>query len=243
MMYHNKLKEKIRSMLEALFTTLLFGMQTILNVGVAIGIMAVPLFTYIYFFFVNDQELQHLKTQFYTFLFSNYLIIGRIIAVIGAAIFFVAAGQWLWFHHKRMNLFKKGLYSRVRHPQFTGIIIITLGLTVMVGTNCEYSLEGPILNQLHLGLPLIVGLWFLEVSGYIVIAWFEERSLSRRFGNEYKEYKSNVPFIFPLKSPWKIPEVLFTIFIIVVICVMLLVLPYNLISNYSSKLIPNPPYW
>jgi protein-S-isoprenylcysteine O-methyltransferase Ste14 len=88
--------------------------------------MAVPLVGYLALFLNSDMRtilLQSgLKTEVWVLLFDNEIIVGRIVALIGLIVFLVAAVQWLWFRHKRLGLFKNGLYSRLRHPQFTGII-------------------------------------------------------------------------------------------------------------------------
>jgi steroid 5-alpha reductase family enzyme len=130
-----------------------------------------------------------------------------------------------------VGLYKTGLYGKVRHPQFTGILIITMGLTVMSST-----LGG------HASLQ-IVGLWLLQVLGYIAIAYYEERALTKKFSEEYKEYKRKVPFLFPIKSPKKIPELLFTLIIVIIICVILWLLPYDLIRIYSHTLYDTPWFW
>jgi hypothetical protein len=89
----------------------------------------------------------------------------------------------------------------------------------------------------------LTALWFLQVMGYLIIAWFEERSLSKRFGEEYRAYKSKVPFMFPVKNPEKIPELRFTVLIVLMICFVLLVLPYDFIRAGSAAFFPNPPPW
>lgn len=165
------------------------------------------------------------------------LIVGRIVSLIGIVIFTVAAIQWLWYHRKKIGLFTKGLYSKSRHPQFLGIIITTMGLTIMVLT------VGPMVGATFDdgGLQQLVVLWFLQVLGYMTIAFFEERSLSKKFGDQYKQYAQKVPFIFPVRCPRKVPDYVFTLLILVLICMILFLLPYELIRIYSSRL-PNSPF-
>ena len=225
-----KVKQKARRLVEILFTVLLFGTQTILFAGIYISIMTIPLLPYI---FAIPQLLQlnpsALSSEIAVMLFWKPLIAGRIVALIGVMIFTLATIQWLWYHHKKVGLFTKGLYSKIRHPQFLGISITTLGLTVMVLTFDPFPLQQ------------LVALWFLQVLGYMTIAFFEERSLSKKFGGEYEQYALKVPFIFPVRCPRKVPEYLFTLLIFVLVCVILLFLPYDLIRAYSIKLIPTSP--
>ena len=218
-----EVKGTVRRFFELLATALLLGTQTILHAGGFIGIMTIPLLPYLYTLVQGD--FSTIIPQIWAMFFLNTYTVGRIIMLIGLVVLFVAAGQWLWSHHKKRSLFKTGIYAKVRHPQFTGIIIITWGLTVMVLTNGGVSLW------------LMVGLWFLQVLGYITIARYEEWRLTKKY-SKYKEYKQTVPFLFPIKHPKKIPETLFTILIVTIICTILLSLPYPLIRVYSSMYFP-----
>jgi len=220
-----EVKGTVRRFFELLATALLLGTQTILHAGGFIGIMTIPLLPYLYTLVQGD--FSTIIPQIWAMFFLNTYTVGRIIMLIGLVVLFVAAGQWLWSHHKKRSLFKTGIYAKVRHPQFTGIIITTLGLTFMVLTrDSQYTLW------------TMVGLWFLQVLGYITIARYEEWRLSKKYSNEHNEYKQTVPFLFSIKHPKKIPETLFTILIVTVICTILLSLPYPLIRVYSSMYFP-----
>ena len=189
--------------------------------------MTIPLLPYLIALpstlYYNPHALQE---EIAVMLFSKILLAGRIVALIGVIFLAVAAVQWLWYHHKKVDLFTRGLYSKSRHPQFLGIIIISLGLTIMVLTFQPYRVQQ------------LVALWFLQVLGYVTIAFFEERSLSKKFGGEYEQYRLKVPFIFPVRCPRKIPEYLFTLLIFALVCVVLLYLPYDLILYYTDRFIP-----
>ena len=225
-----KVKQAARHFVEVLLTVLLFGTQTILDAGIYISIMTAPLLPYLTAipeFLYRYPQAFHATTA--VMLFWKNLLVGRIVALIGVIILTLAAIQWLWYHHKKVGLFTKGLYSKSRHPQFLGIIIISLGLTIMVLTFQPYRVQQ------------LVALWFLQVLGYVTIAFFEERSLSKKFGGEYEQYRLKVPFIFPVKCPRKVPEYLFTLLIFALVCAVLLYLPYDLIRYYSQRLIPDSP--
>jgi protein-S-isoprenylcysteine O-methyltransferase Ste14 len=220
-----KIKQQARRVVEILSTVLLFGTQTILFAGIYISIMTIPLLPYLIALpstlFYNPLAL---SDEIGVMLFWKPLIAGRIVALIGVVIFAVASIQWLWYHHKKVGLFTRGLYSKIRHPQFLGIIITSLGLTIMVLTFDPFPLQQ------------LVVLWFLQVLGYTAIAFFEERSLSKKFSGEYEQYRLKVPFIFPVRCPRKVPELLFTLLIFAIICTILVLLPYDMIRSYSWKL-------
>ena len=206
--------EKLRHFIEALLTTVLFGTQTILNAGWAISVMSMPLLPYLIRFLKGQADPEW---EIQILFFSKTFIVGRIIALIGFIVLLLAAMQFLWNRVRGVGLIRTGAYSVVRHPQFTGIIIVTIGLTVMV-------LTLGMVDKLE-----IIGLWMIQILGYISIARYEEVHILKRFGESFRQYQRDVPFIFPIKCPSRIPETLFTILIAALICCFLLFFPYNLI--------------
>ena len=81
--------------------------------------------------------------------------------------------------HRPEKVVKTGVYSRVRHPQYLGGILGHFSMTLL--------LSG--LHSLYL-TPLVV-------SEIIIICLKEERELIREFGNEYEEYRKEVPMLLP----------------------------------------------
>jgi protein-S-isoprenylcysteine O-methyltransferase Ste14 len=201
-------------LLEALITVLLLGTQTILNAGLAISVMSIPLLPYLIYLLKGQANPER---EIQVLFFSRAFIVGRVIALIGFVVLLLAAAQLLWSRHKGVELITTGAYSVVRHPQFTGIIVVTVGLTVMVLTNSTADLFQT------------AGLWLIQILGYIALARYEEWRLTKRFGDGYRQYKQEVPFLFPVKSPSRISETLFTILIAALVCCFLLFFPYDLI--------------
>ena len=216
----SRLSEKAWHLLEAVFTALLFGTQAILNAGMFMGIMMIPLLPYVWALLSDPNYARALGFNFYVLFLAKEFWVGRMIAFVGVAILFVALGQLLWSRRKGVELIESGLYSWVRHPQFTGIIVVIVGLTIIVGTNGSYF---------PLGLFQVMSLWLLQVFGYIAIAKFEEWRLVKKLGDRYRQYKRRVPFLFPIKSPQRLPEVLFSVLIAIVVWLILLFLPYNML--------------
>jgi len=210
-------KEKVRFVFKALITALLFSLQSIVYGGWAISVMAIPLLPYL-IGIINEYMRGHnpnLERDVYLMLLAREFIVGRLIAIVGFAIFLVAAFQFLR-ERKEARLIRTGLYSVVRHPQYLGIIIITIGLNVMV-----FTLFG---NQLK---PIC--LWLVQVAGYIGLAKYEERHLGKKFSEQFRNYKNAVPFMFPIKCPSKIPETLFTLLIAFIITLIFLIFPFQLL--------------
>jgi protein-S-isoprenylcysteine O-methyltransferase Ste14 len=77
------------------------------------------------------------------------------------------------------RLVTEGVYSMVRHPQYTGFILMSLGLLVHWAT-----------------LPLLI-MWPLLVLQYYRLARREETEMVAQFGDEYMEYMERVPMFLP----------------------------------------------
>jgi len=74
---------------------------------------------------------------------------------------------------KAANLKTDGIYERVRHPSYTGIMAIVIGF-------------GVTMNSLYSFLVLVLPVFFAVIFRIGV----EEKVLIKEFGNSYVEYKS-----------------------------------------------------
>jgi protein-S-isoprenylcysteine O-methyltransferase Ste14 len=194
---------------------LLLLIQYVPVVGVWHGIMFFPLAIYLFSILIAYPQTFWSDANF--LVFSQHNVIGRIIAFCGLLLFLAAFIQFL---RKRGTLIMTGVYSVVRHPQYLGIIILTLGYSFMV----IWATTPP-----SLGIAQnILFIWLVQVLGYIVLAFYEERCLLREHKSEYKQYQSEVPFIFPTPHLRGIPEPIFS-FILALIIAFLAMLPIILI--------------
>jgi len=75
-----------------------------------------------------------------------------------------------------------GIYAYVRHPQYAGFILITLGMLIHWTT-----------------IPLLI-MWPILVLLYYRLAKREEGEMEKEFGNEYVEYIRKTPMFIPF---WK----------------------------------------
>ena len=88
------------------------------------------------------------------------------------------------------NLVVTGIYQHVRHPMITGVIIILLSESVLF-----YS------------FPIFIWATLFFLLNAIYIPLSEEKGLVNRFGEEYLEYKKNVPRWIPRITAWKIDKI------------------------------------
>jgi len=84
-------------------------------------------------------------------------------------------------HSKAENIEKivtEGIYSKIRHPGYLGLILVYLGVALWFGNI----------------LPVILSIIFSVLL--ILTALKEEEYLLRKFGKEYEEYMKQVPWRF-----------------------------------------------
>jgi len=98
--------------------------------------------------------------------------------------FYLTYRAWLVLHaaQKEGKLATSGSYSRVRHPQYDGFVLVMFGFLLM----------WPTLLTL-LMFPVLVMV-------YIRLARQEEKLVRKEFGDAYEEYARSVPAFFP---SWK----------------------------------------
>jgi protein-S-isoprenylcysteine O-methyltransferase Ste14 len=196
---------KVRHIIQALISAFLFLFQYIPVAGPWLGLMFFPLAAYVFGFFWSLPEFR--GDQIYLLLFSPRLMFGRIVAIAGFVIFLTALVQFL---KGRGTLITGGLHSVVRHPQYFGITVMTLGSSIMTR---QFAFGG------H---PEVLYVWLIEVFGYVLLAGYEERHLSIEYEKEYQQYKQKVSFIFPAPHLNKIPEPLFSLIIALIIAFLLM---------------------
>lgn len=113
------------------------------------------------------------------------MIAGYILLFAGFGIF-LQGWRELYKAHKENRMAIGGLYSIVRHPQYTGLFIALFG-------------EGVV----HWPTLFSVGLFPIIVFAYYKLARKEEQKTTEKFGEAYLEYKRQVPMFIPMKGKWK----------------------------------------
>jgi protein-S-isoprenylcysteine O-methyltransferase Ste14 len=88
-------------------------------------------------------------------------------------------GWMLIYGAKGGKLLTEGVYSYVRHPQYSGLFLITIG----------FLIQWPSLTTLIM--------WPILIFAYYKLAMREERDVEKQFGQEFLEYKRKVPAFIP----------------------------------------------
>jgi len=178
----NKLKEgilKVSGYLVPVF-------QYIPTASIWRGIMSIPLISYLIAFLSYPYIAM---MDFGVFFF--YGAPWSYLAIFGG-IFFLYS--FFYQHFNRKKLITKGPYKYLRHPQYLGVIIMTLGLTLIcLNTTPLY----PFVQELYYNKSLILFIWIAEALIYVLFAKIEDLSLKAKYGEDFLNYAVKVPFMFP----------------------------------------------
>ena len=112
----------------------------------------------------------------------EWMQIGTVITLIGIGLVIVG---WRKLYYEK-GLVTCGIYKYMRHPQYTGILLVTLGWVI------------------HFPTVITLIMWPILVATYYRLAKQEERELEKEFGEEFRRYRQRVPmFISPkLRKFW-----------------------------------------
>lgn len=110
--------------------------------------------------------------------FNPIHLLSSIFLVVG---FILLSSAWdiLYKAQRNHTLATTGLYARVRHPQYIGFVIIMMG----------FLLQWPTIPTLIM-FPILVFV-------YARLAKIEEKEMTKKFGETYKEYTKKTPVFFP----------------------------------------------
>ncbi len=104
---------------------------------------------------------------------SNVMIFGGLYIIHQGWVLIYAAGG--------KRLVTDGIYAHIRHPQYSGMFLITLG----------FLLQWPSI--------LTLAMWPILMLAYYRLAMKEEKDVEKQFGKAYGDYKAKVPAFIPKK--------------------------------------------
>jgi protein-S-isoprenylcysteine O-methyltransferase Ste14 len=114
-----------------------------------------------------------------TLLLQAVRLAGSVMFVVGALIFLGCAGQVYYHKVARKGVALRGLYSWIRHPQYLGLAITGLGLSILWPRF------------------LTVALWAVMIALYYALARDEERRMLGEFQAGYREYMDRTGMFLP----------------------------------------------
>lgn len=153
------LKQQHYRLLYGLFSTLLFGCVLIYNATIYSALIYPPNNLSIYLgLMIAATGFFIVKRSFRQYSFREFMGLKA---------------------EKDQQLQTKGIQSKVRHPLYTGTILIFLG----------YFIFNPQFSNLIMLMTMLI---YLPIGIYL-----EERKLLKEFGEEYLQYKHSTPALFP----------------------------------------------
>ena len=162
-----------------------FGEEKGYKVGAALGMISGwGFFLFLFGLWISPQErfmIQMTGVMFlcvpllHLMIAIGFLLPGAYLGIKGVTEMGLKAAET----HRTARVISKGVYARVRHPQYLGAILSHVGASFFLSG--YYSL---------LVSPLVV------VINYI-LCWKEENELINEFGEEYMKYRENVPMLIP----------------------------------------------
>jgi protein-S-isoprenylcysteine O-methyltransferase Ste14 len=107
---------------------------------------------------------------------SIVMFLSTVLIVLG---FVLLARGWKKVYRGGTVLVTDGLYGRLRHPQYLGLILLVVGFLIMWPTILTILLA-----------PFLIG-------RYILLAREEDRELEKEFGEDFRRYRERVPAFVP----------------------------------------------
>jgi protein-S-isoprenylcysteine O-methyltransferase Ste14 len=106
-------------------------------------------------------------------------VAGSFLFVTGFTVFLLCAGQVYYRKFARKGVALGGLYSRIRHPQYLGLGMAGIGLSILWPRF------------------LVIALWTFMAVLYFLLARDEERRMLGQFGDEYRQYMDRTGMFLP----------------------------------------------
>jgi hypothetical protein len=112
-------------------------------------------------------------------LLKTVRVTGSVLFVGGGSVFLLCAGQVYYHKFAGKGVALGGLYSRIRHPQYLGLGLAGIGLSILWPRF------------------LVVTLWAVMATLYYLLAKDEERRMLGQFGEEYRRYMDRTGMFLP----------------------------------------------
>jgi protein-S-isoprenylcysteine O-methyltransferase Ste14 len=166
---------------------LVFLVQSLPPLGIWTGLMTLPFASYLIMIFANlPVNLPKALSDF----FAPFLIPEKVFIIIGLLLLVYSVAYLIT--NRKEGLVTSGPYRLVRHPQYLGMILLTLSLTSWSYYELTHFFGIGFLNPSQ-----TIGVWFAELFAYILLAYIEELYLSKNYRESFENYRNQVPLLIP----------------------------------------------
>ena len=186
--------EKIKSGLVRIGGYLVPLVQQIPPLGIYTGLMTLPVLSNLLLLFTN-LDLTAFWQQLFPPFQQEWTLVGGTVFLVGLilALFSIAYLGW----RKKHGLVTTGPYRYIRHPQYTGFLLLTSALSAY-----SYWI---LTHTFGIGWQLwwfsakqtVLFFWYVQLGVYILLALLEESYMHKEFGNDYLQYKNSTSFFVP----------------------------------------------
>ncbi len=153
------------------------------------GLMAIPFIAYITFMLMYPGTIPWAIVDLLVADFaSSILTIGGFALIIYSAVY-------LHFK-KRQGLVTSGPYRFLRHPQYSGMLLVTAAFTQRA-----YVISSITDGMQWIEPSLMLLTWYGMLFIYVILALVEESYLRRTFGEDFKDYRWRSGFFTPSVGP------------------------------------------
>ena len=101
---------------------------------------------------------------------------GSLLMLIGG---YLVVRGWRLIYRGGERMVTEELYQRMRHPQYLGLILITVGMLIQWPTLLTFAM------------------WPILMIAYYRLARREEREMEARYGQAYFQYRARTPMLIP----------------------------------------------
>ncbi|MHA2335198.1 MAG: methyltransferase family protein [Candidatus Hodarchaeales archaeon] len=190
-----KVIDKSRTVVFNITGYLILLVQQLPSLGAWVPLMAAPVALFLTALVSNIPVGISEAFKFFIEIFLPFplLLLGRILIILSLVIVVYSIVYLGVNKRKKKGLVTSGPYRFIRHPQYTGFLLLTIGFT-----GWSYFLVKNTFGISWISAEDMIVLWFLELLAYIILALVEEMYLLKEFGTEYATYKTKTSFFIPL---------------------------------------------
>ncbi|MFX0183057.1 MAG: methyltransferase family protein [Candidatus Hodarchaeota archaeon] len=207
-----KILGRVQAIIFSITGYLILLVQQIPGIWVWVPLMAAPVIL-ILSAFVSNLPTSVIESYFGFFNF-NEVFLGKVLIII-SVVLIIYSVVYLGVN-KKQGLVTTGPYRFIRHPQYFGFLLLTIGFT-----GWSYYYITSFFGMGWLSADETIALWYLELLAYVTLAIIEDQYLLKKFGTEYASYKNNTPLLVPFLKTGKLDIVIAIIAFSVILFVVI----------------------